>query len=70
MKRIIAIILSISMLFGAFSLTISAEETGTENQYPICNGDCGKSPVIILHGISQSTLDNLENGDYVIDEYG
>jgi hypothetical protein len=71
MKRIIAIILSISMLFGAFSLTISAEETGTENQYPICNGDCGKSPVIILHGISQSTLAYLdENGDYVINEYG
>jgi hypothetical protein len=66
MKKIIAIVLSISMLFGVFSLTISAEGTDAEAEYPTCDGDCGKSPTIIIHGILQSTVAYLdENGNYI-----
>lgn len=66
MKKIIAIILSLSLIFSAAAIGASAADVKTE-----CGGSCDTCPSIVVPGIGQSNVWALdENGDYLLDDNG
>ena len=65
MKKIVSVILAISLIFSMFALSASASAKAE------CNGDCGTCPSIVVPGIGQSNIWALdENGDYLLDADG
>ena len=65
MKRIIAIVLSISMLFGFFS-DDKCRRNRRRSGISHMRRKLRQSPTIIIHGIMQSTVAYLdENGNYI-----
>lgn len=65
MKKIVSVILAISLVFSLFSISASAA-VKTD-----CGGDCEHYPSIVVPGIGQSHVWALdENGDYLVDEDG
>ena len=65
MKKLVSVILAISLVFSLFSITASAA-VKTE-----CGGECDTCPSIVVPGIGQSNVWALdENGDYLLDENG
>ncbi|MBQ3498704.1 MAG: hypothetical protein IJA87_06220 [Clostridia bacterium] len=66
MKKLISIILVITLAFSSVALIASAEEVKTE-----CGGNCDICPAIVVPGIGQSNVWALdENGDYLLDADG
>lgn len=66
MKKLIAIILSLSLIFSVAAMGASAAEVKTE-----CGGNCDTCPSIVVPGIGQSNVWALdENGDYLLDDNG
>ena len=64
MKKIVSILLVLSLVFSMFALSASAATGG-------CNGDCGTCPSIVVPGIGQSNIWALDdNGDYLLDDEG
>ncbi len=65
MKKIIAVLLTVSLIFSA--LTVGAFAIST----PDCGGNCDTSPIIVIPGIGQSNVWALDdNGDYLLDDEG
>lgn len=65
MKKLISVILSLSLILSVFAFNASAA-TKTE-----CGGECDICPSIVVPGIGQSNVWALdENGDYILDEDG
>ena len=65
MKKLVSVILAISIVFSLFSITASAT-VKTE-----CGGECDTCPSIVVPGIGQSNVWALdENGDYLLDSEG
>jgi len=65
MKKLVSVILALSLVFSLFSITASAT-VKTE-----CGGDCDICPSIVVPGIGQSNVWALdENGDYLLDADG
>ena len=65
MKKIISVLLALTLAFSAFAVTASAE-VKTE-----CGGNCDTCPSIVVPGIGQSNVWALdENGDYLLDKDG
>ncbi|MBQ8015356.1 MAG: hypothetical protein IJ264_04115 [Clostridia bacterium] len=66
MKKIISVLLAVSMILSCCAVFASAAEVKTE-----CGGNCDISPSIVVHGIGQSNVWALDdNGDYLTDEDG
>ncbi len=66
MKKLISIILVLTLAFSSMALIATAEEVKTE-----CGGDCEICPAIVVPGIGQSNVWALdENGDYLLDADG
>lgn len=64
MKKIVSILLVLSLVFSMFALSASAVTAE-------CNGDCGTCPSIVVPGIGQSNIWALDdNGDYLLDDEG
>lgn len=65
-KKIIAIILCLSVAFSLFTMNVSATEKLTD-----CNGDCGYYPTIIIPGLGQSNVwVTDDDGNYIVDDEG
>ncbi len=65
MKKVVAIVLSLAMIFSVFSITASATVKAE------CGGNCERCPSIVVPGIGQSNVWALdENGDYLLDADG
>ena len=66
MKKVVSIILALTMIFSVVSVGASAAEIKTE-----CGGSCDTCPSIVVPGIGQSNVWALdENGDYLLDDNG
>lgn len=66
MKKLVSIILVITLVFSSVALVATAEEVKTE-----CGGNCDICPAIVVPGIGQSNVWALdENGDYLLDADG
>ena len=65
MKKIVSVILAISLIFSMFALSAYAT-VKTE-----CGGNCDTCPSIVVPGIGQSNIWALDdNGDYLLDADG
>lgn len=66
MKKLISVILAVSLIMSCAVVFASAAETKTE-----CGGNCDTCPSIVVPGIGQSNVWALdENGDYLLDDNG
>ena len=66
MKKIVSVLLCMSLLFSVAAIGVSAAGVKTE-----CGGNCDICPSIVVPGIGQSNVWALdENGDYLFDEDG
>ena len=66
MKKIISVLLALSLIFSVAAIGASAADVKTE-----CGGNCDICPSIVVPGIGQSNVWALdENGDYLVDEDG
>lgn len=66
MKKIISVILALTMVFSVLTVGASAAAVKTE-----CGGNCDVCPAIVVPGIGQSNVWALdENGDYLLDDDG
>ena len=72
MKKLIAIILTLTLTFSSIALFASADEPDTADGVKTeCGGNCDTCPAIVVPGIGQSNVWALdENGDYLLDEDG
>lgn len=67
-KKIIALILCLSMLMSFCALNVSATETAKTTD---CNGDCEFYPTIIIPGLGQSnTWVTDDNGNFILNDNG
>ena len=66
MKKIVSILLALSLVFSIAAIGASAADIKTE-----CGGNCDICPAIVVPGIGQSNVWALdENGDYLLDDEG
>ena len=66
MKKIISVLLAVSIIMSGAAIFASASEVKTE-----CGGNCDICPSIVVPGIGQSNVWALdENGDYLLDDDG
>ena len=66
MKKIISVLLTVSIIMSGAAIFASASEVKTE-----CGGNCDICPSIVVPGIGQSNVWALdENGDYLLDDDG
>ena len=72
MKKLIAIILTLTLAFSSIALFASADEPDTADGVKTeCGGNCDTCPAIVVPGIGQSNVWALdENGDYLLDADG
>ena len=65
MKKLVSVILSLSLILSVFAFNASATVKAD------CGGECEKCPSIVVPGIGQSNVWALdENGDYLLDADG
>ena len=65
MKKIVSLVLVLTLALSAFAIPAFATETGE------CNGDCDRCPSIVVPGIGQSNVWALDDdGDYLLDDDG
>lgn len=68
MKKLISVILAVTMIFSAVSVSAFAAGGAVKAD---CGGDCDTCPSIVIPGIGQSNVWLLDdNGDYVLDSNG
>ncbi len=66
MKKIVSILLALSLVFSIAAIGASAADIKTE-----CGGNCDICPAIVVPGIGQSNVWALdENGEYLLDDEG
>lgn len=66
MKKIISVLLALSLIFSVAAIGVSAADVKAE-----CGGNCDTCPSIVVPGIGQSNVWALdENGDYLLDDNG
>lgn len=66
MKKVVSVILALTMIFSAVTVIASASGVKTE-----CGGKCETCPSIVVPGIGQSNVWALDdNGDYILDDNG
>ena len=66
MKKIVSILLALSLVFSIAAIGASAADIKTG-----CGGNCDICPAIVVPGIGQSNVWALdENGDYLLDDEG
>ena len=72
MKKLIAIILTLTLAFSSIALFASADEPDTADGVKTeCGGNCDTCPAIVVPGIGQSNVWALdENGEYLLDADG
>ncbi len=72
MKKLIAILLALTLAFSSVALFVSADEPVADDGIKTeCGGKCDICPSIVVPGIGQSNVWLLDdNGDYIVDEDG
>ena len=72
MKKLIAILLALTLTFSSVALFVSADEPVADNGIKTeCGGKCDIAPSIVVPGIGQSNVWLLDdNGDYIIGDNG